>query len=81
MSFYAANSTKKQLLKILKRVKEGETVEIMSHAGYDDPSIKQSFIQGLTHPRREQELSVLKHPNIKNAIEAYEIELIPFRKL
>ncbi len=81
MSFYGANSTKAQLLRILAQVDEGETVEIMSHAGYNGGLKKPPFFRRFTQPHREKELRVLKHPDIQHALVRHGIELIPFGDL
>lgn len=75
--FYDELATKSHLLTIIAGL-PGGTFEIMCHPGYADAELIQSTIYAR---QREKELRVLMDPEVKNAIERTQIELISFARV
>jgi predicted glycoside hydrolase/deacetylase ChbG (UPF0249 family) len=77
VNFYDETATKEDLLKIIESVQEG-TSEIMCHPGYVDDAFAKESVYNF---QRARELAILTDPDIKQAIETKDIQLITFANL
>ena len=77
VKFYDQTATKENLLNIIQSVPQG-TSEIMCHPGFVDVAFARESVYNF---QRERELKILTDPEIKQAIEAQEIQLINFADL
>jgi len=73
-SFYDDGATQDEILRIINETPEG-TTEIMCHPGYVDEAFAKESVYNF---QRERELKILTDPEIKQAIEANNVQLITF---
>jgi len=74
-SFYDEMATKEELLRIIGSLPENGIYEIMCHPGYSDAALLASTVYA---SQRDRELAVLTDPEVRQAIDARQIQLVTF---
>jgi predicted glycoside hydrolase/deacetylase ChbG (UPF0249 family) len=77
-SFYDDQATIEEIVRLINLLPDPGIYEIMCHPGYSDPELVASTVYAV---QRERELAILTHDEVREAIEARDIELINFGDL